>query len=364
MISKEINKLFNKKNIFILALLCLFCFNTFLGVSNPLNVTKVDNINGSKYAPYNPHTDSNRVFVCFIGNDKWDGRNPIWNGTSGPKKTIKSALESIKSNGNVYIAEGIYHENGLTISKDVTIKGINTMIDGDDKDRILKISNGNINIQGITFIQGNKKTKSYEGGAIYNSGVLNISDCKFIENHANKNGDAIYNQRVININNSQFMNNTSSNDGGAIYQTDISSSLNNVNFENNQATDDGGSIYIYQGILNTHLCTFYNNKALYGGAIFIYFNSISNLKECIFKGNNASYGGAIENGFGPWTPTLNIWHTQFIDNMADYGSVINNNGYLNANDNYWGSNPLKDNMVVNDYLLIGSCHISYWEMGK
>jgi predicted outer membrane repeat protein len=329
-------------------------------MSNSLDITRVDNIGGSKYAAYNP-TDSNRVFVCFIGNDNWDGLNPIWNGTSGPKKTIKSALETIKSNGTVYLAEGTYHENRLITSKDVTIKGINTVIDGDDKNRILKINDGHINIQGIIFTHGNRKTKSYEGGAIYNDGFLNISDCKFFENHAEKGG-AIYNYRVLNINNSQFIKNTADYNGGAIYHTDIRLFINNTNFEDNHAVDDGGSIYMYQGILDTNHCTFYNNTAGYGGAIFVYYNSISNFKECIFKGNNASYGGAIKNGLGPWTPTLNIWHTQFTENNANHEASIHNNGYLNANANYWGSNPIKNNIVVNDYLFVGSCHISYWEI--
>jgi hypothetical protein len=128
--------------------------------------------------------DSNRVFVCSIGNDKWDGLNPLWNGTSGPKKTIKNALETIKFNGTVYIAEGTYHENSLIISNDITLKGINTVIDGNDKNRILKINNGHVNIQGITFAHGNRRSKSYEGGAIYNQGFLNICDCKFIGNKA------------------------------------------------------------------------------------------------------------------------------------------------------------------------------------
>ncbi len=333
-----------------------------MGLSNSLDITNADNVNGSKYVGYTNDMDTNRVFVCSIGNDEWDGLNPLWNGTSGPKKTIKNAIKTIKSNGEVYIAEGTYHENSLIISKDITLKGINTVIDGDDKNRILKINDGNVNIQGITFTHGNRRTKSYEGGAIYSSGILNISDCKFIENHASRNGGAIYNHRVMNVKNSEFINNTGEYDGGAIYQTVLSSSIDNTKFEDNHAAGDGGSIYIYAGILNTKNCTFFNNKADYGGAICIYYDAISNLKECIFKGNNASYGGAIENGRGPWTPTLNIWHTQFIDNIANHGTCIHNYGYLNAKDNYWGSNPIQNNTVVNEYIFVGSCHISYWEV--
>jgi predicted outer membrane repeat protein len=355
--------MYNTKHILVFTILCLLCINSFLGVSSSSDLIKVDNISGSKYSAYNPNTDSNRIFVCFVGNDKWDGQNPVWNGTSGPKKTIKNAIATIKFNGTIYIAEGTYHENMLIISKDVTLKGINTVIDGDNKNRILKINNGHVNIHGITFTHGNRRTKSYEGGAIYNDGFLNIYDCKFTGNKAKTHGGAIYNYRVLNINNSQFINNTANCNGGAIYLTDFGLSINNTDFEDNKAADDGGSIYMYQGVLNTNNCSFYDNKAAYGGAIFVYYNSISNFKKCIFKGNNASYdGGAIKNGLGPWTPTLNIWHSQFTENIANHGAAIHNNGYLNAKANYWGSNPIKNNIIVNDYLFLGSCHISYWEI--
>jgi hypothetical protein len=81
--------MFNKKHIIFLTILFLLSVNSLLGVSNPLYVTRSgDDFKGSKYADFNTNTSSNRVFVCWIGNDKWDGLNPIWNGTSGPKKPL------------------------------------------------------------------------------------------------------------------------------------------------------------------------------------------------------------------------------------------------------------------------------------
>ena len=48
------------------------------------------------------------IYVNTHGNDSWNGQNPIWNGTSGPKLSIKNATETVNTGGTVNIANGMY----------------------------------------------------------------------------------------------------------------------------------------------------------------------------------------------------------------------------------------------------------------
>ena len=165
------------------------------------------------------------------------------------------------------------------------------------------------------------------GGAIYlNGGILEITDCVFINNLAYGYGGAIaadsssaQNSRVI-IKKSRFTGDYSiGNAGGAVYLKsaqftgeDInvsscsatfgaaftllktSTKIINLNACANTAMYDGGVIYQLYGDLNVTGSQFANNSAKNGGAIFINNADSCIIENNLFSNNSASYlAGAI-----------------------------------------------------------------------
>ena len=56
------------------------------------------------------------------GQDTWDGQLAVWNGTSGPKASIKNATGTVNSGGTVNIADGMYsgsQNTNITITKNM-----------------------------------------------------------------------------------------------------------------------------------------------------------------------------------------------------------------------------------------------------
>ena len=86
------------------------------------------------------------IFVnSSSGNDSWDGQLAIWNGTSGPKATIEGGTSTVQSGGTVYIADGVYNENNISIIKNMNIEGQNqqsTIINGNHINSIFIIQPG------------------------------------------------------------------------------------------------------------------------------------------------------------------------------------------------------------------------------
>ncbi|MDD3754132.1 MAG: hypothetical protein PHQ17_06210, partial [Methanobacterium sp.] len=206
------------------------------------------------------------------GNDTWDGQSDTWNGTSGPKLSIRSATEAVTSGGTVNIADGIYKgsdNRDITIDKDMTITGqsqTSTIIDGENANRIFYINNGiTAFIQNLTIQNG--RITSNSGGAIYNDqGNLTVTNCTFNNNAANNDGGAIRNDGTLAVTDSTFNNNAANNDGGAI-RNDGTLAVTDSTFNNNAANNDGGAIR-NDGTLAVTDSTFNNNAANNdGGAI-------------------------------------------------------------------------------------------------
>jgi hypothetical protein len=67
------------------------------------------------------------------GNDSWDGESADWDGTHGPKKTIKAGIQAVDSPGTVHVAAGTYYENDIRLKDNVQVLGAGadvTTIDG------------------------------------------------------------------------------------------------------------------------------------------------------------------------------------------------------------------------------------------
>ena len=180
-----------------------------------------------------------------------------------------------------------------------------------------------------------------DGGAIFNTGSLAVSNSTFTNNTAQRTGGAIANvsdteQKVnanLTVQNSNFYNNQSDMAGGAIY-TDSSLTVKNSNFYNNRTNKTvsaenskgneessglgGGAISSVMGDLNIEEASFTNNETNgNGGAIYSLIGN-QNIKNSDFTGNKAEQdGGAIYAlSLDNSKETTTITDSNFINNTA------------------------------------------------
>lgn len=180
-----------------------------------------------------------------------------------------------------------------------------------------------------------------DGGAIFNTGSLAVSNSTFTNNTAQRTGGAIANvsdteQKVnanLTVQNSNFYNNQSDMAGGAIY-TDSSLTVKKSNFYNNHTNKTvsaenskgneessglgGGAISSVMGDLNIEEASFTNNETNgNGGAIYSLIGN-QNIKNSDFTGNKAEQdGGAIYAlSFDNSKETTTITDSNFITNTA------------------------------------------------
>jgi len=186
-----------------------------------------------------------QMYVSNTGNDLWSGYSPVWNGTDGPKQTIRNATNAINNGGTIHISDGTYNENNIGVSgKDVNFIGQSknkTIINGNKISRIFTVGAQGITYNyvfaNISFINGN----STAGGALWNYGATTIDNCIFKNNIAQYSGGAIYSQGTgsapasLTITNTSFLNN-SCNMGGAILNALSTLSVSNSEFVNNTGT--------------------------------------------------------------------------------------------------------------------------------
>ena len=95
-----------------------------------------------------------------------------------------------------YINDGTY-TNGILISKKMTIDGQGHTLDANQKSNIFRISNSQVILKNINFI--NSKSSDYS--AVY--GNCTVINCSFTDCTTEKNGGALYNGTAYN---SSFIN--------------------------------------------------------------------------------------------------------------------------------------------------------------
>lgn len=276
---------------------------------------------------------------------------------------LGNLIITASDDSTVELGEVTYKTNvtNIKIDKNITIVGKGadkTIIDAKKAGRIFNIlSNGTLKLINLTLINGN----ATDGGAIYNSGSLTITDCHISNNNLNDygGGGAIYNDysaslRIKNsifannnaddidndvygyggaicnlgyctITDSYFLNNSAYHEGGAIYNEDgINMNITNSNFTNNSGVR-GGAIYSFGENLTINNCNFINNKAEYGGGAIYNYGITMIISNSSFSNNIAIYGdgGSIYND----GDNMNIIKSKFTNNTADYnGGAIYNTG--------------------------------------
>ncbi len=290
------------------------------------------------------------IFVnSSSGNDSWDGQLAIWNGTSGPKATIEGGTSTVQSGGTVYIADGVYNENNISIIKNMNIEGQNqqsTIINGNHINSIFIIqpgitvtinnltltngaspngagifNNGNLTLLNSSFIDDNSTLMmgGGHGGAVFNNnGNITVEDCNFLNNSADYGGAISLNGGTVIVNDSNFLNNTGL-WGGAFYLINGGVlTINGSNFTGNSAESEGGAI-MNLGIVTVTSSTFQDNTAILGGVIYCCF--VANLHFNSIVDNTPNPGVEINTyaGMGTIDASLNWWGS----NSGPSGSYTN-----------------------------------------
>ena len=253
------------------------------------------------------------VYVSPTGNDLWDGSSSTWvSGTTGPKLTIKNATATVTSGETVFIQNGTYNENGISVfNKNVNFVGESknsTIINGGNKSRIFTVGAQGVtytySFTNLTFINGN----STSGGAIWNYGSTTITNCAFINNTATYSGGAIINYGTGSapgsyvVTDSYFSGNrVTSGSGGAIYNGGLGPvSVINSDFTDNTASGTGGVLYNSFGSTSTiQFC-----RIIGTGNSLIAFQSGSPAVDASLNwwGSNADPNSKVQSGVtvGPW----------------------------------------------------------------
>lgn len=132
----------------------------------------------------------------------------------------------------------------ITIGKNVTVDGTGRAIvlSGGNSTRLFTVnSTFTLALTNLTLQNGN--ASSGDGGAILNSGTLNVTGCTFTGNVAGPGG-AIATTGTATISGSTFASNHASGDSGALFISSGTATVANSTISHNSAGGDGGAIVV------------------------------------------------------------------------------------------------------------------------
>lgn len=247
-------------------------------------------------------------------------------------ETLRDAINAADTDG-ITTGDTIDFRVSGTITLGSPLPGISTnLLTIDGTGRRITISGGTtssyggalfvnflttLNLNALTFSDNSAPTNETGlGGAIYNAGLLTVTNSKFSGNNA-FSGGAIYNflTGTLSVADSTFSGDNYATEGGAIYSESTLSITNSI-FSGNNA-DLGGAI-ISDAALTVTDSTFSGNGALDGGAILTNAGPLI-VANSTFSGNAAYSGGAIV-GAGTFTNSTFSGNTS--EELGGGGSII------------------------------------------
>jgi hypothetical protein len=222
----------------------------------------------------------------------------------------------------------------ITIAADTTIDSSrqSVTISGNNAVRVFTVNPGvAVTLNALTITNGS----AVDGGGIYNSGTLIVSNSTFDGNSARGDypgpnfGGGIYNNNgALTVSNSTFSSNGAYDGGGGIYNKSGTLTVSNSTFAGNGAAR-GGAIYNGNGALTVSNSTFAGNSA-YGGGGSIYNHdsggAVTTLRNTIVANSPAGANcfGTIADGSGNLTyPDTTCPGINFIPAL---GPLQNNGG--------------------------------------
>jgi hypothetical protein len=212
--------------------------------------------------------------------------------------TIQAAVNSILSEGIIYVAAGTYNEAIDLKGKEIHLYAVSgptsTTINGNGADHVVICNtseDANTIIEGFTITGGNANGSSPHncgGGMLNYYSNPTIINCKFISNSATLHGGGMHNEHASpTVINCTFSLNQSGAHGGGLmdnWNTTYSKIINCL-FTNNIAGGGGGGYCDSGGYSNIYNCTFSGNSASLGGGIYGW-NGGTHLYNCIVWGNH------------------------------------------------------------------------------
>ena len=306
----------------------------------------------------------------------------------------------ILDNSVIHLKNGEYDYSQLNTHTNISFIGedsLKTVIHGDGKVLVVNkqitltnitisnlniINQGNLFAQNVIFVNSTANSELGYGGAIYcsrESYNVYLTNCSFINNSANFGGAIYLNGGVLEISDCIFVNNTASHYGGAIACDSPSNYYSKVTVKKSRFINDsslsdaGGAIYLYSSKFEGENLIISSCNATFGGAISSLRSYVA-LTDIYAYNNTAKYdGGVIYQIYG----SLSIDGANLISNHAQNGGglysdnleniklnvilFINNTAYKSAgaiyllacnnsdivNCNYINNSALENNDILN-----------------
>jgi|GEM_PF-1147828 len=243
--------------------------------------------------------------------------------------SLRVAVNNLASSGDTIefapslFGDTIHLTSGqININQSITIIGLgddSTIISGNNSSRIFKITAGDsVSIERLTLLKG---MPADSGGAIYNSGSLNLMYCV-------------------------LKNNTGTHGGGIVSSSSLY--LYGCTLTNNFASSGfGGAVFSSAGVFNATNSTFQNNTSVSGGGA-IACNGSGSFSNLIVSDNFSNVGGGIHST-GPLTMT----NSTVSSNNANFG---NGGGIYNSGNAKITGCDLQNNRINNSGFSGGAVH--------
>ena len=209
----------------------------------------------------------------------------------------------------------------LDITDNLTITGegaADTIIDGNQLDRVLHVINSNVTIEALSIKNGRFETGWPSGaGILIDIGsTLNIENCIISDNHSNTVGGGIHNFRgSLTLANSTISSNRADMDGGGIHVSGSEATLiiEKSSIFNNECGVEGGGIWT-AGNSSIRNSTIALNAATFGGGIY---NSGVQIIKSSTIAHNSTFGGQ---GGGIFSQSMSdLQNTILAENIASGG---------------------------------------------
>lgn len=311
---------------------------------------------------------------AFNENSAFQYGGAVYNTGTGASMDISESVftaNKITSTNDEERAGGaIYNTAGMTITDSVfggsTVDASNVNTDANSAHTGGAIYNtGSLTIKAsegkLTKFISN--TAGYNGGAIFSSGFLDLSDVLFDSNSAVVAGALVLGTGSdVKIKDTEFKSNTSKNGGGAVYASGSKVDITGTSFTANKVTESagsgigfGGAIYndagsdmtVTSSTFGTGTSEGANTAANSGGAIFN--KALIIVNDSVFDKNTAiNSGGAITNEVA-----ANINTSTFKNNTSHIGGAVYNYGTMTVADSTFENNTANSDggAIANDGIL-------------
>ncbi len=199
--------------------------------------------------------------------------------------TITAGFASIADPdyATVYDGGAIYNSGTMTVS--------NLAINANAAASQLSFGGGIFNFGTLTVSDATfSNNTANAGGAIENKGTLTVNDSTFSLNFASDVGGGIENEDQLTVTNTTFTHNSAKFGGGGIANESTATVTNCTLFDNSAGTDGGG--ILNDGYLNLTSTTLFANSSQAGGGI--YAEVQMSLVDSIVAGNTATTGPDIQ----------------------------------------------------------------------